>query len=353
MASYFVDPAIAANSGAGTIGDPFGDLQYALNTITQGSQGDQINIKAGTAEVLTATLSYASYGTPHYLTPITFRGYTSAENDGGIGEISGAGSYSISTITNDGIRFRDLKLGNCGASARVLSLGRFGGVYNCEIHGCSGGGITGNTDGSVVQKCHLHNLGGYGVTSSKVADCVFVNGPTNSFGTAVNTLDCSHSIFILSGTSNGIELANSGHITNNSLYTSGTGKGMPPVRQIRACLISGNIFEGFSMGIELGSDSESGFGLSYNAFYNCTTDVTSHPLQMLFDDNESLGSSPFAKSGTLDYANRLNWFALNDVGNVRAGLFGRASKGAIPFSGGGGGGGPAGFPLSRTLNTGC
>ena len=49
LTQYYVDPAINANSGTGTIGDPYGDLQYALNTLTRDpTDGDQINVKATT-----------------------------------------------------------------------------------------------------------------------------------------------------------------------------------------------------------------------------------------------------------------------------------------------------------------
>lgn len=79
ITEYYIDPAIDANSGTGTIGDPFGDLQYALDTVTRdGTNGDRFNVKAGTAEVLTAALSLATYGTPTEAAPLVIQGYTSA-----------------------------------------------------------------------------------------------------------------------------------------------------------------------------------------------------------------------------------------------------------------------------------
>ena len=92
ITNYYVDPAINANSGTGTLGDPFGDLQYALNTITRNAtDGDRINIKAGTAEVMAAAISLTTYGTPAQAAPLIFQGYTSAQGDGGIGEINNGG----------------------------------------------------------------------------------------------------------------------------------------------------------------------------------------------------------------------------------------------------------------------
>ena len=93
----YVDPSIAANSGTGTIGDPYGDLQYALDTMTRDStNGDRINIKSGTAEVLTGTISLASYGPPRFDYYLVLEGYDSVAGDGGIGAIDGnAGNFTI------------------------------------------------------------------------------------------------------------------------------------------------------------------------------------------------------------------------------------------------------------------
>jgi len=51
LTEIYVDPAIAANSGTGTSGDPYGDLQYALNRQPlqhQGGNGGNSRGRAGT-----------------------------------------------------------------------------------------------------------------------------------------------------------------------------------------------------------------------------------------------------------------------------------------------------------------
>ena len=75
---YFVDPSLDIDYGSGTIGDPFGDLQYALDTVTRNAtDGDRFNIKSGTDEVITGgNLSLALYGAPNEQTVLIFRGYT-------------------------------------------------------------------------------------------------------------------------------------------------------------------------------------------------------------------------------------------------------------------------------------
>jgi hypothetical protein len=53
----FIDPSIAGNSGSGTIGDPWGDCQHALDTVTRdATDGDRMCIKEGTDEIHTAAL---------------------------------------------------------------------------------------------------------------------------------------------------------------------------------------------------------------------------------------------------------------------------------------------------------
>lgn len=114
---YYVDPSIAGNSGSGTIGDPYGDLQHALDSVTRDStNGDQFNIKAGTDEILSAALDLSTYGTPSKSARVFFRGYTTSKGDGGIGGISGGGSVAILAATVQYITWRDMHLHNCGSA---------------------------------------------------------------------------------------------------------------------------------------------------------------------------------------------------------------------------------------------
>ncbi len=52
LTEIYVDPAIAADSGAGTEGSPYGDLEYAIEQETFDlTNGTRVNIKAGTDEL--------------------------------------------------------------------------------------------------------------------------------------------------------------------------------------------------------------------------------------------------------------------------------------------------------------
>ena len=53
LTEIYVDPSIAADSGTGTIGDPFGDLEYAIEQTTfDTTNGTRLNVKAGTDDFL-------------------------------------------------------------------------------------------------------------------------------------------------------------------------------------------------------------------------------------------------------------------------------------------------------------
>ena len=340
MSTYYVDPAINANTGSGTSGSPYGDLQYALNTITRdATNGDIIYIKSGTAEVLTAALSLATYGTPTLSVPLSLRGYTAVAGDGGVGEISGNATYSVCTSTPDGLTYRDLKMGNCG-SAVILNLGRFGGLYNCDLHTTAGNGVVGSIDASPVVNCVIRGVSGVGVSSSSVHNCLFLCESGRNFSSATSSEDVTDSCFVLTGASHGINSGSgAGVVMRNSLLSvsaSSTATGITRSRPIRSAMCAGNIIEGFVTGITLGNSTESGFGVLHNACYNNTTNyAAAFGKSLLVDlDNETLGSTPFAKSGAATWANRATYFALNNVGSVRSGLFGFQSKGAIPFLGG-------------------
>ena len=122
---YYVDPAIDADSGAGTVGDPYGDLQHCLDTITRDTgQGDRICVKAGTDEVLAASLTLATYGSPSPYVPLIIQGYTSAAQDGGIGVID----FCICCYTHKRYIFiikSDLHIGTiCGGTITQTNQGR-------------------------------------------------------------------------------------------------------------------------------------------------------------------------------------------------------------------------------------
>ena len=350
--SYYVDPSIAADSGAGTSGDPYGDLQYALDNITHdGANGDRINIKAGTAEVLAAALDFTTFGQVNLSGGLTFAGYTTAEGDGGIGEIDGNALYHIIDFDTNkqSIQFYDLKMGNCGASNGILHMYR--GIYlnNCELHTAGGHGIEVSNYDLTCVSCHFHNIGGNGVDGISsgggvnLFDCFFEDGGTYQFSPeAVFNANCFGCVFYNYTSSYGVNIINRPDVVMNCSFFPGGTKASVGVRASSTGLYRNmpvyNLFENCSVGIDSPYTTFATNGLIGNAFYDCTTNHDSpYGDGGLFLDNESLGASPFAKSGSATFANRATYFAPVDTGNVFTGGLGGGAKGAVqPVAAGGG-----------------
>lgn len=314
---YYVDPAIAANTGAGTIGSPYGDLQYALNTVTRdATNGNQFNIKAGTDEVLTAALSLTTYGTPTTTAPLIFRGYTSAANDGGIGAISGAGSFSIfASTTLDAVIFFDLKCYNTGSNV-VIQGDDFVAIVNCEITGSSGGGLLLDASGLVLGSI-VHNTGGAGISIgslSRIVGCFLKNGAAD-FTTAISCTAGSSiiegNIISVDGASGGISAGTATGINhlikNNSVYSNGgTGTGLLFGSNSRGHTVINNIIEGFSGVGGKGIDLPTGRGMfayGNNKYYNSATNETlSGDIYSNLGNNDTLLASPFTNPAGDDFS---------------------------------------------------
>jgi len=302
--NYYVDPAIAGNSGTGTIGDPFGDLQYALNTIVRdATNGDQINIKAGTAEILAASLTLATYGTPTFAIPLILRGYTAVANDGGIAEI------------------------NCNG-VTMFTLAYVMQLINLEMHSFGNNNGVSLGVSSVVSKCKIHK--GLSAPSAKnlivlasharVVGCYIYDAGTNGYAASVDIgvyfslnydYNCPKGVYTAQGlvvgniivdcTTSGIEGAARSVIIGNTIYSSSaaTGKG---IAVTDSNIIINNIIVGYSgaggVGILAANTAIKGF----NAFYNNTTPES---LTDVFNDlgnDVALAASPFTNPAGGDFS---------------------------------------------------
>lgn len=328
---YYVDPAIAGNSGTGTIGDPFGDLQYALNTVTPRSSGlgDQFNIKAGTAEILAAVISLATYQAPTTTAPLIIKGYTSTANDGGVGEIDCNGGAGIPSAI---VHLRDLYIHNGGSSTLVTQTSHCS-IKRCKVANTSGTGILAAT--SVVSGNEIADCG-TGVSAggaTYVYGNYFKPGGVRNFSNAINASSTGATILrnILSIGTSGTGILVTGtnnRLVNNSIFSSSsTGDGITTNNAANwsGAAILNNIIEGFSgtggAGFAFGNATARPAEYSGNAVYNCTTAYENPGVIADIDDvdNETLGASPFAKSGSDTFANRFVYFAPVDTGNVYGG----------------------------------
>lgn len=326
----YVDPAINANSGTGTIGDPYGDLQYALDTATRdATNGNRMNIKAGTAEVLTGAISLSAFGSPTAFAPLIFQGYATTAGDGGQAEINGgAGDFSVMAAVNF-THWHHIKLCNTGTAA-VLRLGQYSSITECELSDSTGGGLVGAAY-SIVSRLYVHDIAGVGVISAvHVDNSYFSNGAENKFTTAIEVPlsgSAVRNIVVVDGSTNAIAVQTGGIAKHNSIIaTSGAGTGIALTGTFPGygCAIEANLVEGFSgpggRGIYLAGCDQA--LCDRNALYNNSTNVArAANVDILYGENETLGASPFAKSGTLTYANRYSYFAPSDVGNVRGGAY--------------------------------
>lgn len=332
VTEIYVDPSIAGDSGAGTIGDPYGDLEYAIEQETfDTTNGTRVNIKAGTAEVLAANLdtALADTGTtaawvPSDSAPLIFQGYTATAGDGGTGEISGGGSVPILDTSLDYIHFRDLKIGNVGANS-VLNLDRYSSVVRCWLHTSSGDAARGHLQ-FVVSQCYFSDITGGSLTSvlsveSSGARFDYNHIISNSgaigigvrFGATAkfNIIECRHVESI------GISVIDDASVEFNSIYSSasGTDNGITVAAAAEAVVVANNLIQGFSgsggTGIEIAANSQVAY-FHGNAVYDCETAISNSGDVVWASDNETLSATPFADAANGD-------FSPVDTGNVKEG----------------------------------
>lgn len=309
------DDAAKCTQADGTSGNPWHSVQGALDLITRNAtDGDRINLKAGTADTLSATLSYATYGTPSNTVQLIIQGYTTSAGDGGIGEIDGAATYSICTGWQ-WCRFIDLKLGNCG-SADVLDFsGVFGGqVINCEIHNSSGYGVDSGS-ASVILGCWFHDLTGTDAVNAplgvRILYSFFDVATTNSvllFTAAAYSVVIGNIIKITGADTSvyGIYVTGSaGTIIGNSIFCSSANTKGGIYYSQSVGVILNNIIEGWS-----GSGGDGIEGISYNqivganATYNCANPYTfsASKLNYAIAANDTLSASPFTDAANNDFS---------------------------------------------------
>lgn len=319
---YYVNPADNDDNGDGSVGDPWGDLEFALESIIRDTtNGDQINIKTGSTETLELALDVAGdYGTPTAIAPLIFRGYTTAAGDGGIGIISGGGVVSIYTDTSlNNLIFVDLRLTNTGANA-ILSVNDFVSVINCELDTTSGIAIDADNTPRVIN-CYFHDLTGTYAIFGSGSDA-FYYGNLIVSDISIAAIQCNATGIIINNISkiatstnkgaDGIRWSDHSLILNNSIFaTAGTGSGFVGSAAGRdGMVLLNNIAEGFSgTGGDAydfsSTDHTSLWG--HNASFNTTVSVaTSKAIgEILVDiggDDTPLDASPFTAPGSNDFS---------------------------------------------------
>ena len=320
---YYVDPGGGSDvTGDGSIGTPWASVQHALDTIQRDTvNGDQINVKAGAPDVLAASLSLATYGTPTGAAPLVIRGYSNTAGDGGVGTLDRGGGNT--PIVNGGsyLHFVDLRLTNTSGT-RGLVLGNHCSVQRCTIDtilgtGSASYGVEGNTGANItVIGCRFSNIHRQairvwqGVILGNVFECgadayrwsgvYVVNGPAAVVGNLF-TIHQADSVGIRTENGTGVLIANNAIYNTAAATARGIQVGEPNPYTVS---VLNNIVCGYSGvgGTGLFLDGMPPAVVGHNAIYNCST-PTSYTKDPIMDwgNNITLDADPFVDAANGDF----------------------------------------------------
>lgn len=285
----YVDPSIAANSGTGTIGDPFGDLQYALNNSTWNSSGgNRYNIKAGVAEAVTSPLSLTTLSpTPSTTNPLIFEGYTAAAGDGGIGTCTATTSFFSGAYTN--VSFANLSITG-STSSTVIDVGGSMRMVNCTVTNSSTGKVIQMSSNSTIHGCRLETTsssassGVVGPNNAFVAGTTIVNSYVEYYGNngAIRYMEAVNCfVWVDHPTADGIWLGQNDSAVGCVVYAASAvnGFGIYTVQpNAGATFVLGNYVEGFTGAGAYAYKHTNATDaipqvMANNYYYNCTGDV--------------------------------------------------------------------------------
>lgn len=320
ISQYYVDYGAGNDTtGDGSIGTPWKTIQKALDTITRNAtDGDQINVKAGTAQVLAASLTLATYGTPDDASVLTLRGYTSAANDGGIGEIDCGGFKMWTVNTYNYITMIDLEMHSFGDNHGV-SLNVYITLFNCEVHRGASSPVNKflvRMEGAAnrILNCHIHSpgsgiLGCVGLYSPSAAIGNYINVGANSvYGIYASDSHISDNAILCNNTGAiGIEAGGYNVVRNNSVrnLAAGTASGIYVNSAYATHISANNIVVGWSGTGGEGILISGNPGLiGYNAFYNNTANYTVGD-QIRIDERANdvaLAADPFTDAANGDFS---------------------------------------------------
>ena len=325
LAEYYVDPTSGSDAtGNGTSdGTAWATVQKALNTITQGTFGDRINVKVGSADVLSASLTFATYGVPAVTKPLVVQGYTTTAEDGGIGEIDSNGNAVINDVTLDAVFLVDMKVGSSIANTNVLlALDNNCGMVRCEIYGSSNTVAIDVDLDCLLVDCYIHTVSGtkvvFGSNNLRIFNC-YIDGTAGAMNNGViqNTgNDCKfidNIVHCNSTTARGMSVGGPDiTIVGNTLYNAAAGTDGAIWSSSGAAgtgnVILNNIIEGWSgtggLPIEYTSSGhEPCVIVAGNIYYDNATNAPSWAGQppIVSADNAVPGSSPLNAPGSGDF----------------------------------------------------
>jgi hypothetical protein len=310
-------------TGDGSVGTPWKTLQKAFDSCTRNTtDGNQINLKAGTAHVNSAALDLTTFvggGALASAAPLILRGYTSTANDGGVGEIDCGGYAMWAAATYDYIILADLECHTFGDNAGI-SLDTYCVMYRCEVH--KGASTPTNRSlislsgtGCAVLGCYFHTAG----TSN--GNILNLGAGARAFGNYVAAGTGASSVAIFLGY-DGIAVGNiilcahvsaqgissrRGQSWGNVCYNTaaGTASGiLHGTENATSGLVMNNIVCGWSGAGGEGISHTNIGPVGWNAFYNNTANYTVADMWFLdlSANDVSLAADPFTDAANGDFS---------------------------------------------------
>lgn len=306
---------------------PYRSIQGACDLLTRDTtDGNQVNLKAGTAQVNAAALDLDEViagGALSRLAPLIIRGYTAAANDGGIGEIDCGGATMWAAATYDYVHLVDLKIHTFGDNNGVV-LDTSAMVYRCEIHkGASNPSTKAllklGTQSTAVG-CYIHDPGASGqclyLANYNLIHANYIStgsdaGASGIYNSSVSTLQNN---VILCGATGAYGIRSIGgegvHVIGNICYntTAGTTNGIllgNAVSDRQGGLVINNIVVGWSGAGGIGIYGQYNvWMIGHNAFYNNTTALTISDQKWIDEtvNDVALGADPFTSASTGDFS---------------------------------------------------
>ncbi len=316
------DPTdVKCTQHAGTTALPWRSLQGAFDLLTRNAaDGNQVNLKAGTAHVNDASLDLDEViagGGLSITAPLIVRGYTATANDGGIGEIDCGGATMFLVATYDYVFLADLECHTFGDN-HGIALKNLCAVYHCTIHkgasAPSGKYLLTLGNSSIVAGCDIYDAGTGAyrcISSSNTIRAVdnYIHGGAGVGATygiyATSSSFVAGNIVVMADTGAvGIYIGNLGTCERNICYnsTAGTQGGITGITA--TICVQNNIVVGWSGVGGEGIAAPNIYMLGYNAFYNNTADysLTDMVFLDLRANDVTLPADPFTSAATGDFS---------------------------------------------------
>ena len=320
----YVDPSLTNGTGSGTIGAPYGNIEYAIVQETFDlTNSTRINVKSGATDTLASILNTSFSDTsvsiawvPGAGAELRIQGYNAAAGDGGKGDISGGGTVGIIGSNIGYVSFMDMHLHNTGTVQIATCTNNY--FIRCEFSDCSsttGNGMVNGGLNTVMLACEFHDMTGSNCMYAQLPApwyCYFHDGagggPTTRHIYTNKASLAYRNVITTAGNADGIHVYNGGVAANNTLYSTGTGSGIDGQFNQFNCFAFNNVVQGYAVGIDGGNTQAEMMYAWGNSVYNSsTTDlrfgtnggrtvngiVDAWKSGTVTNANESLGATPF------------------------------------------------------------